>query len=89
MARYIDADKIVYWVRYVSSTCLESDVRRIAFLDEIERMPTEDVVPVVRCKDCKNYNTTFCANGFGWCEHFNSGEMDENYCSYGERKDAE
>lgn len=45
MARYIDADKIVYWIRHVSSNGLEYDVRRIAFLDEIKRMPTADVVP--------------------------------------------
>ena len=45
MARYIDADKIVFWIRYVSSNGLESDVRKIAFSDEIERMPTVDVMP--------------------------------------------
>lgn len=45
MPRYIDADKIVYWTRYVSSNCLQSDVRKVAFRDEIERMPTADVVP--------------------------------------------
>ena len=50
-------------------------------------IPTADVVPVVRCARCKHYNTFNCADGFGWCEHFNRGEMDEHYCSYGERKD--
>ena len=44
MARYIDADKIVYWVRYVSSNGLDSDVKRVAFSDEIARMPAADVV---------------------------------------------
>ena len=44
MARYIDAEKIVYWVRYVSSNGLDSDVRRVAFSDEIARMPAADVV---------------------------------------------
>lgn len=45
MTRYIDADRIVYWIRYVSSNGLEHDVRKIAFSDEIERMPTADVIP--------------------------------------------
>ena len=45
MARYIDADKIVYWTRYVSPNGLEHDVRKVAFRDEIERMQTADVAP--------------------------------------------
>ena len=45
MARYIDADKIVFWIRRVSSDGLNVDVRRIAFSDEIGRIPTADVVP--------------------------------------------
>ena len=45
MARYIDADRIIFWIRHVSKDGLEDDVRRIAFKDEIERIPTADVVP--------------------------------------------
>jgi hypothetical protein len=46
MAKYIDADQIVFWIRYVSSNGLDSDVRKIAFSDEIARMPAADVVEV-------------------------------------------
>ena len=45
MERYIDADNIVYWTRYVSRNGLESNVRKVAFSDEIARIPTADVVP--------------------------------------------
>lgn len=45
MARYIDAEKIVFWIRHVSKDGLEDDVRKIAFSDEIARMPTADVAP--------------------------------------------
>ena len=47
MARYIDADKIVFWIRYVSSNGMlcDTDVRKVAFSDEIARMPTADVAP--------------------------------------------
>ena len=45
-----------------------------------------DVVKVVRCKKCQHYNTSCCADGFGWCERFNRGETNENFCSYGERR---
>lgn len=47
MARYIDADKIVFWIKYVSSNGMlcDTDVRKVAFSDEIARMPTADVAP--------------------------------------------
>lgn len=43
MPRYIDADQIVYWIRHTSRDGLEDDVRRVAFKDAIERIPTADV----------------------------------------------
>ena len=45
-------------------------------LDEI---PAADVVPVVRCKDCRKFKTYACrmvASGY------------DDFCSYGERKDG-
>ena len=47
MARYIDADKIVFWIRYVSSNGMlcDTDVRKVAFSDEIARMPSADIAP--------------------------------------------
>lgn len=47
MSRYIDADRIVFWVRHVSSNgkLSDTDVRKVAFSDEIARIPTADVVP--------------------------------------------
>ena len=48
-----------------------------------------DVAPVVRCKDCKQYNTTGCSKGFGWCERMDRGVHDDFYCSYGERRESE
>lgn len=52
----------------------------------IEVAPTADVVEVVRCKKCEHYNTSCCADGFGWCEKHNRGEMDDDFCSHGERR---
>lgn len=42
---------------------------------------------IVRCKDCEHYNTSGCADGFGWCEALNRGSLDDCYCEHGERKD--
>lgn len=60
------------------------------FIAELEKVPTADVVPVVRCKDCKYNGTIFCPtfndnpNGKDW----QALENDE-YCSYGERKELD
>lgn len=44
-----------------------------------------DVVPVVRCVECKHYNTTGCSVGFGWCESMDRGVSDEFFCSCGRK----
>lgn len=83
---YIDRRQIRYtWWQKQDGTFTDG----VTLKSIIDAMPTADVVPVVRCKRCKNYNTFGCADGFGWCENFNNGVTDEHYCSYGERKGAE
>lgn len=44
--RYIDANQIVYWIRHISRDGLEDDIRKVAFKDAIERIPTADVQEV-------------------------------------------
>ena len=44
-----------------------------------------DAVPVVRCKDCKHYNTINCSKGFGWCENMDRGTGDNFYCANGKQ----
>ena len=47
-------------------------------------VPPKDMVEVVRCKDCNEYQSKF-----RWCR-LHDGEMQEmDYCSYGERKPDE
>lgn len=53
------------------------------YLYAIDYAPTIDAVPVVRCVECKHYNTTGCSVGFGWCESMDRGVSDEFYCSCG------
>ena len=51
-------------------------------IKRIENFPTEDVVEVVRCKDCKFY-------GNGDCSVQSVRSMWPNdYCSYGERRNS-
>lgn len=57
---------------------------------QIKMMPTEqDVVKVVRCKDCKYRRTKECAtmieDDLGYLMFI---ESDYDYCSWGKRKDG-
>ena len=62
---------------YECSACASGD-------DHYKYWPnTIDTVLVVRCKDCKQYNTTGCSKGFGWCENMDMGVSDDFYCANG------
>ena len=55
----------------------------------IEQAPTVDAVPVVRCRDCKHYDTAdFDGNILCGCT-LRSAMLDitpDSFCSYGERE---
>ena len=55
-------------------------------LKEFEK-PVADVVPVVRCRDCKHYDGDFCNNDQWWNDDSYITVDDDDFCSYGERKD--
>jgi len=43
----------------------------------------------VQCKCCKQYNTTGCSKGFGWCESMDRGVSDDFYCANGAKMESE
>jgi hypothetical protein len=65
----------------------------------MEKVPTIDAVPVVRCKDCKHrgdhevcplHDIRLCFDGDGHMDEVEDDKTeDEFFCSYGERKEAE
>ena len=74
--RLIDADKLKTELDAWARSICKSDVYcREDALYIIDSMPTIDAVQVVRCKDCKQYNTTGCSEGLGWCESMDRGYM--------------
>ena len=89
MSRYIDADKIPYYLRYVID-CQDSDIYKIALAREIAEIPTADVVEVVRCKDCKHgqRNNYGQLKGHYICEYHQDGPLKhrDHYCGHGERR---
>jgi hypothetical protein len=54
-------------------------------------VPAADVVPVVRCKDCKYayINSFSAASGVALCSSSAKVMQQDDFCSYGERKDGD
>ncbi len=84
--RLIDAGKAIEqinkWLNQTRAIPLNTSYH-FELLGCIEDCPTIDAVPVVRCKDCKHYNTIGCSKGFGWCENIDRGTSDNFYCANG------
>lgn len=57
----------------------------------LAEMPAADVVPVVRCKDCRHYDMGVClkiySDGNAHPEAWQR-RRPEDFCSYGERKEG-
>ncbi len=51
----------------------------------IDAIPAADVVPVVRCRDCRSYNKP----RLGWCSVHLDRENPDDFCSYGVRRDGD
>lgn len=52
----------------------------------IKSLPAEDVVNVVRCKDCKHWTKFPNLQQDGQCHHFDLFVEDKFYCADGERR---
>lgn len=82
MSRLIDADKLHY-IRKWFEDSNKSEV--VVFAKEIDKAPTVDAVPVIRCKDCKHWE---CDDDESYCRELGIFDTDMNsYCSYAERKE--
>lgn len=87
--RLIDANALKAHVNSVSTHWL-NDWSTLGVLAAVDKIPTVDAVEVVRCKDCKHYNTTMneCESlNFWYSEDGCLPVEDDDFCSYGERKD--
>ena len=47
-----------------------------------EMLSSADVVQVVRCRDCREF-----AKASHWCESFDNPTGEDDFCSYGERRE--
>ena len=94
MKEYIDREEMLSAVcrgcneEFSDAPCEPS---ACAMLRELKKIPTADVVEVVRCRDCKHATFYSCKNDACYrgiiCE-YRIGTDDENFfCGYGERKE--
>lgn len=79
--RLIDADILYRKLGWSARDCELAEI--------IEKIPTADVVEVIRCKDCKHMKYAIDKGKNGMCGvHSALIIMNENdYCSYGERRE--
>lgn len=86
MGRYIDAEKIKLTA---DSTLLDVDGSTLLSLSDVRKSisqtPTEDVVPVVRCRDCKFSEEYKTGGAFPQRFLFCRGRFveDDEFCSHG------
>lgn len=83
MSRYIDADALM-------QNWLFRGKDGKPYRDEIDTMPTADVVEVVRCKDCENWDTHWTSSTFKpnahYCCVLDNAFDGEFFCACGERR---
>ena len=69
---------------YSEEPCEPSDCDWMAFID---KEPAADVVPVVRCKDCRLRGREDCAMFYRCeCGEQHTWETDNDFCSWGEKE---
>ena len=92
--RLIDANKFGMYIADVQLANRGWKDEICDFLDDVmvalDEQPTVDAVEVVRCKDCRHWDSET-----GWCykhSRFYNGDMlwdmfdDDDFCSFGERR---
>ena len=99
MAEYIKRNdvltKIDEFVKLNEEHGFSVDVFDIEMMKKmIKKIPNMDVVPIVRCKDCKYFNNREhqCENMDVHCDleggaQYSIGFDVDDFCSYGERKE--
>ena len=88
MIQLMDKNELKEWVdnwfvmnRYYHPYSKQTNIPIPELYDIVERMPTVDAVPVIRCKDCKAFNGLNCVR------NNMIAVRTDDYCSRAERKD--
>ena len=82
MKRLIDAYSAKQALEYTLVGDSASMAERV-----IDSQPTVDAVPVVRCQECKRWES-YCNGKVGLCQKRKGVARANDFCSYGERKEG-
>ena len=86
MAEYIERN----WL-YDQLNSMGQEFDLVDTLELIEKFPAADVVPVVRCRECKYRTQETRWTRAGFCGRCGAGDFfvakPDGFCSYGERKE--
>ena len=83
MAEYVSKTDVLNLPQSIERNLCGEIVERSIDVKDIEYLEPADVVPVVRCKDCKyNATTHKCLNP----DSFFLIPKDDDFCSYGKRE---
>lgn len=98
MSDYISRDKVAQAFEYAYVDVCEDygeyygcewGFSRDAVRKIVAELPAADVAPVVYCKDCTYFsNAKLNAKGFLVCPASGMEITEDDYCSYGEREEA-
>lgn len=89
--KLIDADKAIgrYYAEWEKQDISDGAQDRDWLKQCIDEAPAIDAVSVVRCKDCTYFsNAKINTKGFLICPASGMEITEDDYCSYGERKEA-
>lgn len=85
MPKYINADEFTHRLIGICGGSDEVDTYRV--FDLLQDMLADDVVEVVRCKDCK-YHKSDDEMNFNYCK-FHGVYINTDFCADGERRESE
>ena len=79
------ANKIIARIKAAPAVDAEKVFEQMGLVKEAFEMAKADLVPVVRCKDCKNM---IVVQGFRFCKAWERIQTmgDEGWCCFGERR---
>lgn len=94
MDEYINKEEILKKAKELSNTYSSSGLANVRIISAIEEAPIEeDVIKVVRCKDCKCCQKFYSEKRINeearlvyYCDFFKSDRRPTDFCSFGERK---
>lgn len=97
MARYIDADKLINYLKDLqkpqdigfNEESIMVSINLKSLVEKIESLPTADVEEVVRCKDCVHYKPFLHKKNRKYCFKFDHTTTAEEFCSFAERRKDE